>query len=279
MICTRSIKALVGKQKRTICKKNARQELTYSTNWLKAWDTCSGYTALKKDGSLWQFGRVGGCDWGQIIPIDPKTGKAIYKENLVYHLKPKKIGMDFDGAKIINGGYRLYAIKKDGTLWGWGEGIGEKTKKLSFSHTWSDFAIKYEGNGCFGYDVGLKKDGTLWRFPESSFARGKYKTVLKLEKISRFTDWKKIALGCSAIYGLRKNGTLWKFDETDRMSDFERFTPKKKSYDGDDELYPLLNSKMSKVKSGMIYSPWYTQKKTEANKDGTLCLLPTKVYR
>ena len=280
VICTRSVKPVVSHKKRALkriaCKSNAKQELTSSTDWISAWNTCSGYTALKKDGSLWQFGKVGGCGWGQIIPFDPQTGKAIYKEKKIYTLKPKKIGKGFRGAKIINGGYRVYAIKKDGTLWGWGEGLGVKPKKLSSSHNWSDFAVKYEGNGCFGYDVGLKKDGTLWRFSETAFFHGKYKTALKLQKIGQLDDWKKIALGCSAIYGLRKDEILWKFDEIDGKTDFERFTPKKKSYDGDEELYPLLKSSMSKVRSGTIYNPQYPQKKIKANKDGTLCLLPMK---
>ena len=270
VLCTRKVTALLPKQKRTVCKENARQETTYSRDWEKAWSTCSGYTALKKDGSLWQFGKVGGCGWGGIISVDSQ-----YKPKYIYQLKPKKIGSGFRGAKIINGGYRLYAIKKDGTLWGWGEGLGVKPKKLSSSRNWSDFGVKYEGNGCCGYDVGLKKDGTLWRFPETAFARGQYKTALKLQKISQFGDWKKIVLGCCSINGLRKNGTLWRFSQMgNEKVAFKRFTPKKKSYGGDTELYPLLKSKMKKVPYGTVYNPEKSEKKLKANKDGTLCLLP-----
>ena len=211
VLCTRKATALSPKQKRTVCKDSARQELTYSTDWVKAWNTCSGYTALKKDGSLWQFGKVGECGWGQITPFDPQTGKALYKEKKIYYLKPKKIGKGFSGAKFINGGYRMYAIKKDTTLWGWGEGLGVKARKLSDSHNWLSFGIKYEGNGCCGYDIGLKKDGSLWRIPESVFASGKYKTAFKIEKISRFHDWKKIVLGCCNIYGIEKMGRCGDF--------------------------------------------------------------------
>ena len=212
---------------------------------------------------------------GQITPFDPQTGKAIYKEKTIYTLKPKKIGSGFKGAKIINGGYRLYAVKRDGTLWGWGEGLGVNSKKLSSSRNWSDFGIRYEGNGCCGYDVGLKKDGTLWRFPESSFSLGKYKTALKLQKISQFFDWKKIVLGCCNIYGLRKNGTLWRFSDIDDKN-FKRFTSQKKSYSGDAELYLLLRSNMAKVAAGTIHSPTFNNTKIKAKKDGTLYLLPIK---
>lgn len=149
--------------------------------------------------------------------------------------------------------------------------------KIKPSLHWIDFGIKYEGNGCCGYDVGLKKDGTLWRFSESSFSLGKYITALKLQKISQFSDWKKIVLGCCNIYGLRKNGTLWRFSEIDdKDTTFKRFTPKKKSYNGDMELYPVLKSNMEKIRSRTIYSPQSPQKTIKANSDGTLCLLPMK---
>ncbi len=281
VICTRKVKKVTKNNSlKTTCPSDTKQELSHSRDWVKAWDTCEGYTALKKDGSLWQFGKVGLCNWGQIIPVDPQTGKPIYKEKKIYHLKAKKIGDGFKGAKFMNGGYRMYAIKRDGTLWGWGDVLGVAPKKLDRSHNWSDFAVKYEGNGCCGYDVGLKKDGTLWRFPESAFASGKYKTALKLQKIGQFSDWKKIVLGCCNIYGLRKNGTLWKFSEIDdKHTIFQRFTPKKKSYDGDRELYPLLKSKMRKLKQGTIYSSQAPQKTIRANRDGSLCLLPEVVYQ
>jgi len=278
VICTRVVNNVTKKySKKVKCTGNAKQESTHSQDWVKAWNTCSGYTALKKDGTLWQFGKVGECGWGQITPFDPQTGKAIYKEKKIYHLKAKKIGDGFRRAKFIDGGYRMYAIKKDGTLWGWGEGLGVKPKKLSSSHNWSDFGVKYEGNGCFGYDVGLKKDGTLWRFPETAFSHGKYKTALKLEKIGQFSDWKKIALGCGAIYGLRKDGSLWRYYEEVGKTVFKKHTLKKKSYDGDMDLYPFLKSKMAKVPSGTIYSPDFN-KKIKANKDGTLCLWPELKY-
>jgi len=284
ILCTRdATKKVYSKKistnKKVILKKQlCKKELSHSRDWIKAWNTCSGYTALKKDGSLWQFGKVGGCGWGGITPFDPVTGKAVYKEKKIYYLKPKKIGKGFKGAKFTNGGYRMYAIKRDGTLWGWGEGLNVKPKQLSSSRNWLSFGIKYEGNGCCGYDVGLKKDGTLWRYPETAFSYGKYKTALKLQKIGQFSDWKKIVLGCCAIYGIRKNGTLWKFDDTKKKNGFQKFTPKKRSYDGDEELYPLLKSKMLKVRSGTIYSFQPLQKTIKANRDGTLCLLPELKY-
>ena len=76
---------------------------------------------------------------------------------------------------------------------------------------------------------------------------------------------------------LRKDGSLWKTSFDDEIKGgkivFKRHKLKKKSYDGDMELYPYLRSKMAKVPSGTIYSPNFN-KKIKANEDGTLCLLP-----
>ena len=276
VVCTKIVKKTSTTN--TLCSGKSKQELTHGRDWTAAWDTCSGYTALKKDGTLWQFGKVGGCGWGQITTMDPQTGK-MPKIKYTYHLKPTKIGDGFRGAKITNGGYRLYAIKRDGTLWGWGEGFGTKPLLLSKSHGWSDFAIKYEGNGCCDYDIGLKKDGTLWRFPESfAYQAKKDETKPKLRKISKYSDWKKIAIGCCTVYGLRKDGSLWMSDHIEEKNVFRRYKLKKLSNGGDSELYPCLKSKMVKVPAGMIYTPMYT-KNIEANDDGTLCLLPEVNYR
>ena len=46
-------------------EQTCKQELSKSTDWVSSWRTCSGDGAFKKDGTLWQFGKTGGCDWGQ----------------------------------------------------------------------------------------------------------------------------------------------------------------------------------------------------------------------
>ncbi len=276
VVCTRAVTK--SSTRMSLKDGKPKQELTHSRDWVSAWNTCSGYTALKKDGTLWQFGKVGGCSWGQITPMDPQTGK-MPKPKYTYSLNPTKIGDGFKGAKITNGGYRLYAIKRDGTLWGWGEGFGIKPRLVSKHRGWRDFGIKYEGNGCCSYDVGLKKDGTLWRFPESfAYLTKKNRTKPKLYKIGKQSDWETIVVGCCAIYGLKIDGSLWKTDDIDHKDIFKRYTPEEKSYSGDSELYPYLKSKMAKVPQGTIYIENYNQK-TKVNKDGTLWLLPEVNYR
>jgi len=186
-----------------------KQESSRARDWVASWRTCSGDGAVKQDGTLWQFGRVGGCMWGQIIPIDPYTGEPSVTKIYRYHLHGREIGRGFADAKIINGKYRVYAIKKEGTLWGWGERLGEKPILLSHSRKWIDFRVKFEGNGCCAYDVGMQKDGTLWRFPEG-FDYTHKNPISFLKKIGREKGWDKVLLTCCTIYATRKDGTLWK---------------------------------------------------------------------
>ena len=181
--------------------KKPKQELTKATDWISSWETCAGDGAIKTDGTLWQFGKVGLCNWGQIIPVDPKTGKSLYKEKCTYYLRPEKTGSGFGGAKVINGEYRVYAIKRDGSLWGWGEELGAQPKKLSSSKNWVDFSVVFEGNGCCAYDIGLQRDGTLWRFPESM-------KPLTLKRVGK-AYWSKIIIECCTMYGMKKDGSIW----------------------------------------------------------------------
>lgn len=264
-------------RKQAICKGSSKQELTHSIDWVASWSTCAGDGAIKKDGTLWQLGKVGGCDWGQIIPIDPQTGKPEFKEKKVYHLNPKKIGNGFDGAKIINGGYRVYAIKKDGTLWGWGEEFREKPILLSQSHDWVNFEIKWQGNGCDAYDVGLKKDGTLWRFPES-FDFTKKSPMGELKQIGKEKGWDKVVIGCSAMYALKKDGTLW--IKHGYGYNFEKFDYNSKCDVGDKDFCKKLKTTFAQMPSQSFYNFESCNEKiiNIDKKAGILCVRPEISY-
>ncbi len=234
-----------------------KQEITLATDWISSWETCRGDGALKMDGTLWQFGKVGGCTWGQITPInyDIKTGKTSYpKEKCTYFLKPKIIGSGFQGAKIINGGYRVYAIKRNGTLWGWGERLGVKPKKLSSSKKWVDFAVVHEGNGCCSYDIGLQADGTLWRFSE-------FMKPLKLKRISK-VHWSKVIIECCTIYGEKKDGTIWIKEGNES---FNRYS-KRKCGVVSRELCLNIKARLRKMPKNSILNYSQTHQKVKAAK-------------
>jgi len=209
-------------------KKVAKEESTHSHDWVSAWDTCKGYTALKKDGSLWQFGKIGGCNLGEIYITEPNhIDREVYR----YYLDSKKIADGFKDAKIVNGGERLYAIKKDGSLWGWGEYIQPKPIQIGKSNDWLDVNINIVVHDGLDYDLGLKKDGSLWKIDHID----KYKA----EPLTKEHIWDKVLVDCCTVFGQKKDGSLWIHDGE---SNFKKIVPK-------DELFGSINnySKLVKV--------------------------------
>jgi alpha-tubulin suppressor-like RCC1 family protein len=253
-------------------KPSCKQEVSKATDWVASWRTCSGDGAIKRDGTLWQFGKVGGCDWGQMYPMD-------VKKTYTYHLKGKKIGDSFDGSKIINGGYRVYAIKKDGTLWGWGEGLREKPMLLSRSRDWADFGVKFEGNGCCAHDVGLKKEGSLWIFPEG-FDYAHKSPLPYLKKVGKQKGWDKVILNCCSMYAMKKDGSLWVNHDRVKGLKFVKFDPKVDCKREGATFCEKLKSTFSKMPSQSIhnYEEMDSQKVNVESHASTLCLKPEIKY-
>jgi alpha-tubulin suppressor-like RCC1 family protein len=78
-----------------------------------------------------------------------------------------KIGSDRDWAKVAASETHSLAVKKDGSLWGWGSdmyggmGGGYDDKRLVPTHIGSDsdwMAV----DGDWGNSAALKKDGSVW---------------------------------------------------------------------------------------------------------------------
>jgi gliding motility-associated-like protein len=110
--------------------------------------------ATKKDGSLWAWGDN---DYGQIG--DGTFGGEKYT--------PIQIGTDVGWDKLTTGLYHTLAIKKDGTLWAWGDNyysvlgdwkltIQKIPAQIGTVVDWSQIDTEKE------HTVALKKDGTLW---------------------------------------------------------------------------------------------------------------------
>lgn len=243
-------------------KKVAKEESTHSHDWVSAWDSCKGYIALKKDGSLWQFGKIGGCDWGQIYMT---KFDYIDREIYTYYLDSKKIADGFKDAKIANGGYRLYAIKKDGSLWGWGEGTKAKPTKIGKSNDWLDVNVNITIHEGLDYDLGLKKDGSLWKIYS-------YDNKYKVELLTKKHSWDKVLIDCCAIFGQKKDSSLW--GRYNDESNFKKITPKDKNFGYSIDNYSKLLMKMKSLSSNSVKNYNVYTTKVQVRKDGRLWLLP-----
>ena len=234
-----------------------KQELTHSKNWLFVWNFCNGDIALKKDGSLWRFGKMY-CDEGRISPSD-----AV--EMYHYYLKPKKIGEKFSGAKIKQAGNFIHAIKRDGTLWVRGNKLDSKAIQIGKDNDWVDFGTEHVIHEGCDYKIGLKKDGSVWKF-----SYDEKRIIGNPKKMGKRKDWDKVYITYCKIYLQHKDGSYWVLhnDDTGEKEIVSKVSAKDKA---------IL--KMKDIKSGEIKSDDLGGYGEKVNRDGTLWLLPQIEYR
>ena len=121
------------------------------------------------------------------------------------------------GNAQLNGGKFTIGIKKDGTLWAWGNnfdgqlGDGTTTNKLTptqigTANNWQSISV---GNS---HTIALKTDGTLWGWGSNiSNQIGDGTTTNKLipTQIGTGTNWKSISSASFHTIAIKKDGTLW----------------------------------------------------------------------
>lgn len=174
--------------------------------------------AIKADGTLWAWGAG---DWGQL-----GNGCDFYLNCYIDQRWPKQVGTDSTW-KIISGGtVHSAALKKDGSLWAWGDnssgqiGTGCNDSSCFYystpTQTGTDKGWVSLSTGGF-FTTALKSDGTLWSWgdnyagvlgdgcaPKSSCVDRAVPTQIGTE-----TDWAMVAAGGNHVLALKTNGTLW----------------------------------------------------------------------
>ena len=165
--------------------------------------------AIKTDGSLWGWGanfvgQFGNGTTGQAIPV------------------PTMLGSSTDWKSLSTGSSSTYAIKNDGSLWGWGNYTVKSTlngtvQTYTFVNSNTPLRIGTDTNwkqifagGNSNY--GIKTDGSLWAWGYNfSGQLGDSTTVTKENpvRIGNSNDWKFVVAGSSHALALKMDGTLW----------------------------------------------------------------------
>jgi gliding motility-associated-like protein len=134
---------------------------------------------------------------------------------------PVQIGTNNDWESLSDAnGRHVMAIKKDGSLWGWGlnadsqlEKDGQylwlRPKRIGTDSDWLKIANGYRTN------IGIKKDSSLWMWGLLPLGKGTTNGYLpdsfstKPVMISNTKDWVNIKTGTYHAVALKKDGTIW----------------------------------------------------------------------
>jgi alpha-tubulin suppressor-like RCC1 family protein len=185
------------------------------------WAAISGMTshcmALKKDGTLWGWGQNQDGQVGIGKPEDANkedvlTGRLPASGQPTRVTEPAMVGTDHDWKAVAAGGFLSYALKQDGTLWGWGTfGAGGTNdywpRQIDTATNWVAMAV-----GEF-HLVELKSDGTLWiRGPNGNWAAPDYVPAGNghgLFQLGKDSDWAVVYCGLNCEFARKKDGSWW----------------------------------------------------------------------
>ena len=176
-----------------------------SGEWRQVKAGWSHTLGIKQDGTLWA--------WGVNSSLQLGTGSTA-----VFEPTPTQVGTANDWVFVAPGQSTSYAIKSDGTLWGWGNNsdsapLGAGTTdnpqatpvQIGADTDWVAVAALNGG-------LGLKRNGTLWGWGANSVGQlglGNLDPQATPVQIGTDTDWASMVTDITASIAIKTTGTLW----------------------------------------------------------------------
>lgn len=129
--------------------------------------------------------------------------------------------------KITTGNHHTMALKRDGSLWAWGNNThGElgvdpnvassynEPTQLFSTDVWIDIMAGEN------FSVGIKSDGTLWTWGANDKGQlgngvtgtGSWQPV---QEASLSTNWDKVSAGDKFVFGIKKDGSMWAWGDNE----------------------------------------------------------------
>jgi alpha-tubulin suppressor-like RCC1 family protein len=161
---------------------------------------------IDNSGQLWAWGANNAGQLGDVT------------KDQTQRLKPLRIGAETDWEKVYADGNTSYAIKKEGSLWAWGEGslgqlgdgtITDRTSpvRIGGSTFWDQLSARD------GAVLGIRRDGTLWAWGKNTngtlgLGRGKLLIQNQPAKVGSGL-WKSVAVGNYYFTDTRTSSEVW----------------------------------------------------------------------
>ncbi len=179
------------------------------SNWKFLLPVNEGFFGIKNDGTLWSWGRqfTGELGLGDLSPDFPT-----------------QIGSDNQWVSVLSGNSygqaSLLGLKKDGTIWSWGNNVfgqlghGNKIKLSSPNQIGNEnnWAKIYSGGN---FSFGIKTDGTLWSWGAGPIGQGVSTNLTIPTKIGVDNNWSELFIVKNSVFGIKTDGTLWSWGDND----------------------------------------------------------------
>jgi alpha-tubulin suppressor-like RCC1 family protein len=177
------------------------------TNWKQVESNFDFTSAIKTDGTLWTWGNGGQGRLGnaqitnRLTPITTFAGGTNWKQ-------------------VSSGGFHTAAIKTDGTLWTWGNGLNGQLGNATLTNTSTPVTTRAGGTNWKQVSAGnthtaaVKTDGTLWIWGDTSQGRlgNAVITGNRSTPVTTFsggTNWKQVSAASGFVAAIKTDGTLW----------------------------------------------------------------------
>ena len=175
----------------------------------------SGYNhviAVKEDGTVWSWGYNSSGELGL-----GDNGRDTHR-NI-----PTQIPGLSDISKISTGGYTSFVIKKDGTVWSWGQntygelGLGDEIDR-NIPTQIAGFTNVFQIAGGWCHSLAIKDDGTVWAWGDN--CSGELGLGDEIDRnaptqIIGFTNVSQIAGGWCHSLAIKDDGTTWSWGYND----------------------------------------------------------------
>ena len=191
------------------------QEDTNATNWSSVSAGGAHTTAIRSDGTLWEWGD----NWHEDMEEDGETTNRL--------IPAQEPTLSTDWSSVSAGdSYDITAIKSDGTLWAWGDnydgqlGDGTTTWRSVPTQEITEKSDWISVNLGWRLTTAIKTDGTLWAWGNNYIGQLGDGTIVNkpvpTQEINGATDWTSISAGDIHSTAIKSDGTLWAWGSNNR---------------------------------------------------------------
>lgn len=228
------------------------RRLAPDSRWLEVsagtGETPSGLWAVKTDGTLWvwtmplmaRYGIPAGskADDGEAPKPEPaaaardRDSLSVTSEPLRYVYvpapsvagilgqAPRQFGSDTDWRSVSAGARHVVGLKRDGSLWGWGENSQVQFDGVGIRYRHQPVRMGPEGSrwksaaAGLAFTLAVAEDGTLWRWGLSSYSSRKAKEQDQsagalLHQVDARTNWTEVNVSGWFECARQLDGSLW----------------------------------------------------------------------